>query len=513
MTAGEIHPANWEFPDRLTFFEEQRRNRRTARRAAVWCGIVMICMGLALSAAIMPIIFVLILNYVHASSAQLGSFNSALRHVIRGFEGNPPDRVSVLWLFAAWLLPGLVAVLLLWLFIRRIHSSGAGDLAQRIPGARAPDIDNLKERQLLNVIAELAIAAGIEVPKLLLLDDAPANAGISGRSPHDSTIIISKEMLEQFNRDQLQGALAILISSIANGDLYVLYNTLSLFEAFGAVLVVITSPFSSTSRLTCWSLLKLGLMGKGDPILISEQLLQRGSISGMQEMNSFMTRRLSGKGISTWVGSLIIFALLPFFLVAIFSYMIVTLVPLFLAGPLLAAEWRHRRHLSDSTAVQLTRSPDHVAQALIALTEYGGVVGGQLWADLLFIVGAEVWKERNRKEYAEIAKEVQQRLTGKSRRERAEERLRIAAEFTAAARARGMRSRSARENGFGAKLGLVGSFRPSINKRLLRLRAMGATVDWPVRREFPAWIIVLLFIFFVSCILMLALLEALKNAR
>lgn len=66
----------------------------------------------------------------------------------------------------------------------------------------------------------------------------------------------------------------------------------------------------------------------------------------------------------------------------------VAIINLFLSGPLLTFAWRSRGYLADATAVDLTRDPDGLAQALGALAERRGRLPGTAWLELLQVVGS-----------------------------------------------------------------------------------------------------------------------------
>jgi hypothetical protein len=57
-----------------------------------------------------------------------------------------------------------------------------------------------------------------------------------------------------------------------------------------------------------------------------------------------------------------------------------------IAEPLVTLVWRARRYLADAMAVQLTRNPDGLASALERLGSQATEVPGGAWADYLFIV-------------------------------------------------------------------------------------------------------------------------------
>jgi Zn-dependent protease with chaperone function len=76
-----------------------------------------------------------------------------------------------------------------------------------------------RERQLLNVVAEMALAAGIPMPRVYILEEEPAiNAFAAGYTPRDAVVVVSRGCLEELDRDELQAVVAHEVSHILNGD-------------------------------------------------------------------------------------------------------------------------------------------------------------------------------------------------------------------------------------------------------------------------------------------------------
>ena len=109
------------------------------------------------------------------------------------------------------------AIFLKW----RSLSAGGSSVAVALGGrVLCASTANTKERRLLNVVEEMAIAAGMPVPLVYLLESEPAiNAFAAGRTPADAVIGVSKGSLDQLNREQLQGVIAHEFSHILNGDM------------------------------------------------------------------------------------------------------------------------------------------------------------------------------------------------------------------------------------------------------------------------------------------------------
>ncbi|NER78209.1 MAG: M48 family metalloprotease [Leptolyngbya sp. SIO1D8] len=86
---------------------------------------------------------------------------------------------------------------------------------QVIPQTRDP-----QEQQLLNVVAEMALASGTPIPTVYLLSqEIGINAFAAGYSPDDAVIGVTQGCLKQLTRDELQGVIAHEFSHILNGDM------------------------------------------------------------------------------------------------------------------------------------------------------------------------------------------------------------------------------------------------------------------------------------------------------
>ncbi|MEM9565303.1 MAG: M48 family metallopeptidase [Actinomycetota bacterium] len=99
--------------------------------------------------------------------------------------------------------------------------SGGGSYVAASMGGRPVDFNTLDpaEKQLANVVEEIAIASGMPVPALYVLDNEPGiNAFAAGWSADNAAIGVTRGALEHFTRRELQGVVAHEFSHIANGD-------------------------------------------------------------------------------------------------------------------------------------------------------------------------------------------------------------------------------------------------------------------------------------------------------
>jgi Zn-dependent protease with chaperone function len=98
----------------------------------------------------------------------------------------------------------------------------AGRAIAELLGARyvEPGRCTPNERRLLNVVEEMAIAAGIAAPPVYLLDrEHSVNALVAGYNADEAVIIATAGLLNELSREELQGVIGHEFSHILNGDM------------------------------------------------------------------------------------------------------------------------------------------------------------------------------------------------------------------------------------------------------------------------------------------------------
>lgn len=98
---------------------------------------------------------------------------------------------------------------------------GGSAVALQMGGTPVPeDAADFHLRRLRNVVEEIAIASGVPVPKLYVMEqEAGINAFAAGYAPADAAIAVTRGALDKLNRDELQGVIAHEFSHILNGDM------------------------------------------------------------------------------------------------------------------------------------------------------------------------------------------------------------------------------------------------------------------------------------------------------
>src|SRR3990172_115269 len=105
---------------------------------------------------------------------------------------------------------------------RIVDLSKGGVAVARMVGARwlKRNSQDPLERRLLNIVEEMAIASGITVPAVFVMDEERGiNAFAAGYSPNEAAVTVTRGALEHLSRDELQGVIGHEFSHILNGDM------------------------------------------------------------------------------------------------------------------------------------------------------------------------------------------------------------------------------------------------------------------------------------------------------
>ena len=222
------------------------------------------------------------------------------------------------WLWVTAGVIGIVATASLYKFATL--SGGGKTIAEALGGQliRQSTTDP-QQRQLLNVVEEMAIASGLAVPPVYLIPEASINAFAAGFTPDDAVIGINQGTLELLDRAELQGVVAHEFSHILNGDTNINLRLIAILHG----------------------ILFIGMIGYG--------LLRAGAYSRRNGMPLLAV----GAGLMAvgYGGTLF-------------------------GNVIKAAVSRQREFLADASAVQFTRDPSGIADALkkIGGFSYGSTI-------------------------------------------------------------------------------------------------------------------------------------------
>ena len=232
-----------------------------------------------------------------------------------------------------WAIPALAA-LLTTLFIvgasmfkTAVLSAGGGKVAREVGGTLVPaDVQDPLRRRLRNVVEEMAIASGVPVPEIYVLEEESGiNAFAAGYTPSDAAVAVTRGALELLERDELQGVIAHEFSHILNGDMKL--NIRLMGVLFG--------------------IMALGLIGR---------LIVRGGYHA----SIVTSRRDRGAPVILIIG---------------LGLAILGGIGMFFARIIKAGVSRQREYLADASAVQFTRQSGGIANAL---KKIGGYSEGSL---------------------------------------------------------------------------------------------------------------------------------------
>ncbi len=193
-------------------------------------------------------------------------------------------------------------------------ASGGQAVALMMGGAEVPGTTtDPRQKRLLHVVEEMALASGVPVPPVYILDEPGINAFAAGYAPGDAVVAVSQGCLNYLNRDELQGVVAHEFSHILNGDMRLNIRLIGLI--FG--------------------IMALSVIGR---ILMQTSGVRRSS-----------SNRNDGQGGQVMLG---------------LGLFVLGLVGAFFGRLIMAAVSRQREYLADASAVQFTRNPDGIGGAL-----------------------------------------------------------------------------------------------------------------------------------------------------
>jgi Zn-dependent protease with chaperone function len=204
-------------------------------------------------------------------------------------------------------------------FSRLVSDSGKV-IAEMLNGYAIPShTEDFYQRRLLNIVDEMSIASGVPIPRVYILNDEPGiNALVAGKTSHNAVLCVTRGACELLKRDELQGVIAHEYSHLLNGDMA--FHTLMLGLLHGFFLSVKTSK-------------KLDIAESGSGVLWKDLL---------------------------------------FLVVQLISFILLLPIWLWLYGMILgtigkimkASFSRTREYLADACAVQFTRYPKGLADAM-----------------------------------------------------------------------------------------------------------------------------------------------------
>jgi len=295
----------------MNFFEQQERARKQSR----WIVIAFVGVALLIVAAVDLIILSIV--------AMQAPLSTGLAHITQPGISNLMS--PQLWSNNVGLILGSSAATGSVIGIASLGKiaslrSGGGKVARDMGATLVtPDTNDPLRRRLYNVVEEIALASGVPVPEVYVMEGEPGiNAFAAGYTPADAAVAVTQGTLEKLNRSELQGVIAHEFSHIFNGDMRI--NIRMMGVIFGImVLAILGRKFLSSRRYRLSS-----------------------------------SRNNNGSAI-VLIG---------------FALMMVGYIGLFFARWMKSALSRQREYLADASAVQFTRDPVGIAGALKKIAAY-----------------------------------------------------------------------------------------------------------------------------------------------
>ena len=184
-----------------------------------------------------------------------------------------------------------------------------------------PGTDDPLEQRAANIVQEMALAANMPVPSLFVLDEEPGiNAFAAGTSPANAVVAVTRGALTSLNRDQLQGVIGHEFSHILNGDM----------------------------RLS----IRLAAMLRGITFIGDVGSILLHSASHRRYRSS---KKDDGRGAVLAIG-------LGLYLIGLLGGL--------MAGLIKSAISKQKEYLADASAVQFTRNPEGIGDALKIIGGY-----------------------------------------------------------------------------------------------------------------------------------------------
>src|SRR5690348_10401710 len=211
-------------------------------------------------------------------------------------------------------------------------AGGGSAVAREMNAIEVPaDTTNPQWQRLRNVVEEIAIASGVPVPEIYVMqNESGINAFAAGYTPTDAAVCVTQGCLDKLNRDELQGVLAHEFSHVLNGDMRLNIRLMGLLFGIMAIWVI--------GRFLMWG----GYFGLGDD---NSGGRRRGGSSGQVALAGIALLAIGAIGV-------------------------------FFGRLIQAAVSRSRESLADASAVQFTRQTSGIANALkkIAVFEEGSAL-------------------------------------------------------------------------------------------------------------------------------------------
>jgi heat shock protein HtpX len=358
MTHPEERPVSENAPPILVY-DRIDANRRKTRLLLTLFALALLPVVLGSAVFIVPSIYAMLASARPAGLASLQVQLDAIQptHGALELRDLPSEtQTQLLWLYGGVNLVSMAIVALALVAATAFLISRYGSRIV-LRGAHARPVDPGQERDLVQVVENLCIGAGLLLPRIYVIESTAPNAFATGRSPRDASLVVTRGLLGLLDRRELEGVIAHELSHIGNHDIGLSTRLAAVVGTLGFPLKMLSAPFRFAFR-----------------------------------------RHWAVGGVVTVLGLIFVLPLLLWWLLGVFFavvggpgipftfwwwkvyFVCVMMAPLYLVfvAPVVAllirqAVSRQREFLADADAALLTRDPEGLALALVKI----GAVGGE----------------------------------------------------------------------------------------------------------------------------------------
>ncbi len=314
----------------MNFFEQQKQARKESK--VLWGLFLMAVVAIIVAVNLAAVIGLEIYSAQnHSEYSSYGNFDNSYS------SGEPTHTEKVLLTCSLATLITLAIVFLGSLFKTSALRLGGGGYVAKALGGRRIEMDTTdpQEKRLVNVVEEMAIASGTNVPSIWVMDhESGINAFAAGYAPSEAAVCVSQGCLNELTRDELQGVVAHEFSHIFNGDMRANIRMLGLLHG----------------------ILVIGLTGYWAVRLLGHSRPRSSSSSNNKRDNA---------------AAVLLAVMIVGVLLIIIGY-----IGVFFGRLIKASLSRTREYLADASAVQFTRNPNGIAGALAKIHHGSGSVLG-----------------------------------------------------------------------------------------------------------------------------------------
>lgn len=128
--------------------------------------------------------------------------------------------VGIAWVFSYTLDNQMIFVwaLIGSLFMNFISYWYSDSIVLSISNAKLVDTSTSEGKRIYRLLENLAITAGLPMPKLYIIQDTAMNAFATGRDPEHSAIALTTGIIDRLEQIELEGVIAHELSHIGNRD-------------------------------------------------------------------------------------------------------------------------------------------------------------------------------------------------------------------------------------------------------------------------------------------------------